>query len=341
MTSNRRHFLERCFSSSCGFYATLMLAPLTARKAYGQAVYGDILGKRPFGRIEKLNDAVWALVSTPFSAKGGIGDTSTHSNGGIIAGTDHVLAIDSYRTAAGARYMAEASQFLTGRLPSHIVNTHFHFDHLGGTQGFINNGVSPEVIMTQTTRKLAFDTYLKTTENPTDSRTKISTLKKWGGSLTDASIIIPEDRPYQLDLGGRTVTITPFSGHTGSDLTVTDDLTGITFGGDLIWDGIFPNFMSSSPSQWITSVEKILAEKDRVIVPGHGGIQKSNSPELKKYQILLAEIRAHAEASHKKGITSEAAAEAFKLTEAVGEVSYFREGFHEIAMAGWYRELNR
>lgn len=339
MTSSRRNFLERCFASSCGYYATLMFAPLSARKSYGQSIYGEVLGKRPFGRIEKLDDAVWALVSTPFSASGGPGDTTTHSNGGIIAGTEYVLAIDSYRTAAGARYVAEASRFLTGRSPSHIVNTHFHFDHLGGSRGFIDAGAIPEVIMTQTTRRLAFNAYLKTTPAPDYPGVKISALRKWGGSLTDASIIIPEDRPYNLDLGGRTVTITPLAGHTGSDLIITDDRTGITFSGDLIWDGIFPNFMSSSPSKWIESVDDVLAKSGRTIVPGHGGIQTSNSPELRKYQILLAEIKAHAADARDKGQTSEAAAAAFKLSDAIGDLSYFRAGFHEIAMAAWYREL--
>ena len=92
---HRRKFLERCFGTNCGFAATLLLAPEAARRAYGQKAMGDVIGKRPFGRIEKLADGVWALVSTPFTATGKAGDLSTHSNGGLIVGRDKILAIDS------------------------------------------------------------------------------------------------------------------------------------------------------------------------------------------------------------------------------------------------------
>ena len=56
----RRKFLERCFGTNCGFAATLLLAPEAARRAYGQKAMGDVIGNRPFGRIEKLADGVWA-----------------------------------------------------------------------------------------------------------------------------------------------------------------------------------------------------------------------------------------------------------------------------------------
>jgi len=332
--------LERCFGTSCGFAATLLFAPLAARQAYGQEAAGDVVGKRPFGRIEKVGDGVWALVSTPFTSKGTTGDLSTHSNGGLIVGKDKILAIDSYRTRAGCQFMADACQFLTGRSPTHIVHTHFHFDHLGGTRGFLQNANSPEIIMTQTTRQLAFDAYLKTQDDPDNPGFKVSGIEKWGGNLTDASLIIEDEtKPMVLDLGGRSVTITPMSGHTGSDLVIFDQQSQVTFSGDLIWDGIFPNFMSSSPQSWIESVKQITATANRTIVPGHGNICQSDSGNISKYRILLEEIRAHARTEFDKGTPASAAAKLFKLPNSVGDFQYFRSGFHEIAMSAWYREF--
>ncbi len=341
-TQQRRQFLERCFGTSCGLAATLLMAPLAARQAYGQQAMGDVVGKQPFGRIEKIADGVWALVSTPFTTKGTTGDLSTHSNGGLIVGKDKILAIDSYRTRAGCKFMADACKFLTGRLPTHIVHTHFHFDHLGGTRGFLQQTDSPEIIMTQTTRRLAFEAYLKTQDDPDNPGLKISGIEKWGGNLTDASLIIEDEtKPMTLDLGGRSVTITPMSGHTGSDLVIFDQKTQVTFSGDLIWDGIFPNFMSSSPRQWINSVKQITATKDRIIIPGHGNICKSDSENIKKHQILLDEIQTHARTEFDKGTKAVDAANLFKLPESVGDYHYFRDGFHEIAMRAWYKELSR
>jgi len=339
-TPQRRQFLERCFGTSCGFAATLLLAPLLARRAYGQEVSGDVIGKRPYGRIEKLADGVWALVSTPFTANGKAGDLSTHSNGGLIVGKEKILAIDSYRTQAGCKFMAEACRFLTGRLPTHVVHTHFHFDHLGGTRGFLQQADSPEIIMTQTTRRLAFEAYLKTHADADNPGLKVSGIEKWGGHLTDASLIIEDEtKPLILDLGGRSVTITPMTGHTSSDLVIVDRQSQVTFAGDLVWDGIFPNFMSSSPQNWIESVKKITATPNQIIVPGHGGVCKSDSSNIKKYQVLLDEIEAHAREKFVDGVAEADAAKSLELPKSIGDLNYFRSGFHEIAMAAWYREL--
>lgn len=340
--SDRRHFLKRCFSTSCGYSATLLLAPVLARQAYGREALGDTIQSRPFGRIEKISDGVYALISTPFTKAGKTGDLATHSNGGLIVGKDHILAIDSYRTPAGAAFVAEACLKLTGRLPTHIVNTHFHFDHLGGTRGFIQQGASPEVIMTQTTRKLAFDTYLTTVPDKTNPDLSISALNKWGGYLTDASkIITDESKPLKLDLGGRSVSIIPMSGHTNSDLIVTDDSTGTTFAGDLMWDGIFPNFMSSSPAQWTKSVKEILNGTSKIIVPGHGSLQEKKSTSTLNHLNLLDEIEQHARASLSKGDPALAAAQTFKLPSSLKHYKYFRTGFHELAMDAWQRELKK
>ena len=267
---------------------------------------------------------------------------STHSNGGLIVGKEKILAIDSYRTRSGCQFMAQACQFLTGRLPTHIVHTHFHFDHLGGTRGFLQQADTPEIIMTGTTRKLAFETYLKTQEHPDKPGFNISGIEKWGGNLTDASLIIEDEtKPLVLDLGGRSVTITPMSGHTSSDLVISDQQSGVTFSGDLVWDGIFPNFMSSSPLAWINSVKQITAAANQTIVPGHGNICKSDSDNIKRYRILLEEIQSHARTEFDRGVDEAEAAKSFMLPESVGSFQYFRSGFHEIAMSAWYRELKR
>ena len=341
MNQNRRAFLNRTFGASCGYAATLSFAPLIARRAYARDSSQPELAKRPFARIEQLAPDVYALVSTPFTVDGKAGDLSTHSNGGLIVGRDRILAIDSYRTPEGARFMAETCLELTGRLPTHVVTTHFHFDHLGGTAGFIAKGVVPETIMTQTTRELAYSAYGKSGEKDESGPFSTPTLTKWGGRFLDASRVIDdESKSMPLDLGGRTVTITPMRGHTGSDLVIVDDETGITFGGDLIWDGIFPNFMSSLPSQWRTNIAKLTEGESRLMVPGHGSVQQSDSKSFELFSNLHNEIERYAREQHAKGNSADNAAKTFSLPQSLGDWQYFRAGFHEIAMDAWYRELN-
>ena len=324
---------------SCGFYATVAMAPLAAKRGYGQKVTGQILGSRAFGRIEKLAEGVYALISTPFDAKGGAGDRRTHSNGGLIIGRDEVLAIDSYRTSEGANFLRDACIELTGRAPTLVVNTHFHFDHLGGTLGLLVGKTVPEVIMTETTRKLAFESYGKVEDLKGEAFSQ-SLITKWGGRFTDASRIIEnEEETEQIDLGGRMVSLMPMKGHTGSDLVIRDDPSGVTFGGDLIWDGIFPNFMSSTPSLWKAAVKRITGGERHLLVPGHGSVCQNDSEEMTVLSILMDEIEAHARGAFEKGDSSDEAAASFKVSESAGDWSYFRQGFHEIAMEAWYREL--
>lgn len=339
--SSRRQFLRNCFDTCGGLAATLLFTTVAARQSFAQSVFGDVVGSRPYGRIEKVSDGIWALVSTPFNAEGGAGDRTTLSNGGIIVGTDGILAIDSYRMPQGAEYMANACRFLTGRLPTHVVHTHYHFDHIGGTRGFFKAGASPDVIMTQPMRELVFKAYGKAA----DKKDKESTFAKtgigtWGGTLTDATHVMPdESTPVVLDLGGRSVTITPMRGHTGSDLVVRDDKTQTIFGGDMIWDGIFPNYMSAHPADWRKSVQALLSNRDSIIVPGHGGVAKATAQEMQKFGILLSEVEDHARRSHEKGLSVDAAAKALNLSEKLAGIKYFRPGFHAIAMDTWYKAL--
>ena len=339
MLSNRRLFLRSLFGTACGLPAVSLMAPLTVRRAYGQTPAGTPKAQSDFARIEELADGVYALVSTPFKADGSVGNTTTHSNGGLIVGTDRILAIDSYRTTQGARFVAQACLELTGRLPTHVVHTHFHFDHLGGTQGFISAESAPEIIMTEAARNLALDTYRKTTETKDKDFTQ-SALNKWGGRLTDATRIIPAGREsVTLDLGGRSLTISQLSGHTDSDVVVVDVESGILFGGDLIWDGIFPNFMSSTPSVWRKTVTKLLEAEYSLIVPGHGNVLPPDAKSFANLQVLMDELEVFSREANLKGWTVDEAAARFKLTPAAGDWQYFREGFHEMAIDAWFRDL--
>ena len=79
ITNDRRAFLKRCFGTTCGFSATLLLSPLLSRKAFGREIKGEKIEEKPFARIEKLHDGVYALISTPFTKGGKAGDLSTHA----------------------------------------------------------------------------------------------------------------------------------------------------------------------------------------------------------------------------------------------------------------------
>ena len=88
---SRREFLLSSAAS-----ATMMAAGgLVPWKA--TAAGGKIVDQQPWGRLEELADGVWAVVSTPIESD----DWTTGCNGGLIAGKERVLAIESFVRPTG------------------------------------------------------------------------------------------------------------------------------------------------------------------------------------------------------------------------------------------------
>ena len=85
-------------------------------------------------------------------------------------------------------------------------------------------------------------------------------------------VIVDATRTSRIDLGNRVVELMPLRGHTASDLAIVDQDAGITFAGDLLWNGMFPNFVDATPSQLIASMTQLSSRSRHAFVPGHGGM---------------------------------------------------------------------
>ena len=97
----------------------------------------NIVAEEKFARLEKIEEGVYAMVSTPSFKEGK--HFTTVCNGGIIAGDDGVLAIESFMRPEGARWLAEQAQKLVGKWPTNIVSTHYHGDHSSGHRGYFSD----------------------------------------------------------------------------------------------------------------------------------------------------------------------------------------------------------
>jgi glyoxylase-like metal-dependent hydrolase (beta-lactamase superfamily II) len=254
------------------------------------------------------------LISTPLG-----GDYTTVANGGIVAGRDGVLAIEGFMRPRGAEWLAEQALALTGRRPTHVVLTHYHADHVNGLAGYAAPSGSPRVMSTTITRDLAVSK-----NQPADSaRTR----------ALEASAVLASG---SLDLGGRSVRITTLEGHTDSDAIVELDDPGVTFCGDLVWNGMFPNYVDAKPSLLAKSV-RAMRHPERIYVPGHGPVGRA--PEFDRYVAMLEAVEAGARRAHAAGTPAAEAGAAFVLPPALGEWTLFNKVFFERAFAAWYREL--
>ena len=141
----------------------------------------------------------------------------------------------------------------------------------------------------------------------------------------------------KLDLGGRTVRVIPHAGHTASDVVVLLDDPPILFGGDLIWNGMFPNYMDCVPTLLAKTVRGLRGPAELLYVPGHGPLGKQS--DLDRYVSVLDEVERAARDAKSKGLTAAAGAVAYKLPATLGEWTLFNPSFMETAFAAWYKEL--
>jgi cyclase len=313
----RRDFVTSCASHLA---AAAAASALTSRLAWAQRPSGAVIAAEPFGRLERVAEGIWALVSTPLD-----GDRTTVSNGGIIAGRNGVLAIEGFFQPAGAQWLAARARELTGRWPTHVVLTHYHADHTSGVAGYLTPDAHPSVRSTAATRDMARDR-----NQPADAART--------AALADVVIVDAASRST-LDLGGRTVQLVPRRGHTASDVSLELDEPDVVFCGDLLWNAMFPNYVDAVPSQLRTSVRELRRGPRAVYVPGHGAI--ASDADYARYQALLDEVEQAARAAHAKGTSAADAGAAYQLPAAVGDWAMFSKAFFERAFGAWYRELGQ
>ena len=285
---SRRDFVARA-GASCAAHLALaaLAAPRPLLAAWAHAPLGRVVAREPFGALEQVAEGVWALVSTPLG-----GDRTTLSNGGLVAGRSGVLAIEGFNQPAGARWLAEQARTLTGRWPTHVVVTHYHADHANGVAGYVGDGARCTVHATAATR----DAVLTRNLPADDART---------AALRDAVLLAPTSAST-IDLGGRTVRVVPRAGHTASDATVEIDDARTMFGGDLLWNGMFPNYVDALPIELAQTVRTLRRADVTRWVPGHGAV--ATAADLDRYLAVLDEVERGARAAHAQGRTAAEAA---------------------------------
>jgi glyoxylase-like metal-dependent hydrolase (beta-lactamase superfamily II) len=286
--------------------------PWWVRRAWTSQSRFPVVASEPWGRIEHVAEGVWALVSTPLQ------DRTTLCNGGIVAGRAGVVLIESFASGNGARWMAEQATRLAGRTPTHVVLTHYHSDHTGGLAAV---GSSAATLATAVTRDLTRD---RNAGAPVEL-------------LADA-VVIDGRRPTEIDLGNRSLIVVPRRGHTDSDVSIEIPDARAVFCGDLVWNGMFPNYVDAIPSRLSREVRVMRAASASTYVPGHGPL--ADTASLDRYVGLLDHVEAAARRALERGLTAEAAGADYRLPAGLEAWTLFSPGYFARALGAWMSELS-
>lgn len=298
--------------------ALATVSPAALKRVFQSARQEKIEVTEPWGRLEKVADGVWALISTPFDKR----DFTTVCNGGIIAGKNRVLAVESFMQPKGATWLAEQAKRLTGKWPTDVVSTHFHADHSAGHKGYFVKEHKPSFWLTDTTQKAAEASFSER-EMPNNEFQNVQS--------------IDENKGATIDLGGKTVRLVPRSGHTQSDITVEVVDPKIVWCGDLFFNRMFPNYGDATPSRLNEYVNQILDSSDVTYIPGHGPV--ADQKALQSYKDFLAFVEDSASTAFKKGVELEVAAKEFALPQKLSNWFVWSPDNAQKAYKAWYREL--
>jgi glyoxylase-like metal-dependent hydrolase (beta-lactamase superfamily II) len=176
---------------------------------------------------------------------------------------------------------------------THLVNTHWHFDHTSGNDWL--HAAGAKIIAHANTRK-----YLSEVQRVNDWDYNFLPLPPGG---IPSEVFADEQ---SLKLNGVNIGLRHYRpAHTDSDISVIFGEADILHAGDTYWNGIYPFIDYSTGGSidgMITASDANLAvtTNKTIIIPGHGR-SVSNKSELQDFRDMLAAIRKNVAALKKQG----------------------------------------
>jgi glyoxylase-like metal-dependent hydrolase (beta-lactamase superfamily II) len=267
---SRRGFCLCCIGAA-GFAATG--GWLSPREAYAEAR----------GLVSLIKDSAAKSAITTHKLRNGI--TILEGSGGNIAvlgGKDGLVMVDA-GISVSQKQMAKVLSDIAPDPVSHLINTHWHFDHADGNPWIGSDGA--KIIAHENTRK-----HLSQVQRVEDWDYNFLPLARSG---------VPQhvfSKEHTLKLNGNTLDLKYYGpAHTDGDIYVMFGEADVLHAGDTYWNGIYPfidHSTGGSIDGMIAAAEANLAASNdkTIIIPGHGN-PVSNRAELREFRDMLVAIR--------------------------------------------------
>jgi cyclase len=201
-------------------------------------------------------EGVYAAVAKP-------GDRFSVGNAGFIVGSNGVLVVDAFAAPEAAEELLAAIRRIT-RVPVRwVVNTHYHFDHVGGDRVFTREGAA--VLAHENVRAwVRTENFKWRKEIKPEDRAVLAALALPDFTYRDGVTLWPGNVGVQ-------VLVKP--GHTGGDSVVFVPGADVVFAGDLFWKDTLPNLVDANTREWVQTLEGFLDQHPASrFVPGHGEV---------------------------------------------------------------------
>jgi glyoxylase-like metal-dependent hydrolase (beta-lactamase superfamily II) len=234
--------------------------------------------------IKQINSNVWGI---------GEFDNSEEVVSYLIMGKKRAMLIDS---GLGILNIRQEIEKITKNLPIILVNTHCHFDHIGGNHlfekvlipndNFAINAAAHGVSTSQITEYFDVNEF----KDLLNGKPYQILPFKYTRLLEDQDVI---------DLAPFKFQIIKTPGHSSDSICLFEKENGWLFAGDTLYDGpIFLHLAESNFADYMKSIQKLLKlPKIDMIFPGHNGfymdnavIEKINSALVENEKFALEKI---------------------------------------------------
>ncbi len=214
----------------------------------------------------QIADDVWLLEGST--------DNFDKANGGNIVNTGFivteagVVVIDSGPSRRYGEAMRAAIASVTDRPVIKLLLTHHHPDHVLGNQAFADVPIAA----------LAGTTDLLREQGNAMAENMYRLVGDW---MRGTEVVLPSETlaPGTLEIGGRSLRLLALRGHTGADLAIFDERSGVLFAGDIL----FYHRALTTPNSpgldvWLEDLDTLEALPWKRLVAGHGPVADDAAP---------------------------------------------------------------
>jgi len=209
-------------------------------------------------------------------------DNFQKANGGNVVNTAFivtdagVVVIDSGPSKRYGEAMRQAIAGVTDKPVIEVLLTHHHPDHVLGNQAFAEVPIAA----------LAGTTELLRQQGDAMAENMYRLVGDW---MRGTEVVLPTEvvQPGRREVGGHRLRLLGLAGHTGADLAIFDETTGVLFAGDLVfYERALTTPNSPGLDVWQRDLDTLQALPWQQLVQGHGPVASDSRPFAQMHDYL-------------------------------------------------------
>ncbi|MFS2201715.1 quinoprotein relay system zinc metallohydrolase 1 [Pseudomonas sp. Pseusp3] len=215
-------------------------------------------------------------------------DNFAKANGGNIVNTAFivtergVVVIDSGPSKRYGEALRKAIAATTDKPVIQVLLTHHHPDHVLGNQAFTDVPIGA----------LAGTTGLMHQQGDAMTENLYRMVGDW---MRGTEMVLPTQvlTPGVKSFGNHDLRLLSLGGHTGADLAILDQQTGVLFAGDLVfYQRALTTPNSPGLSRWLADIAALQDLPWTLVVPGHGPVASDPRPfeQMRDYLTWLDQL---------------------------------------------------